>query len=76
MRNKHRLFIALLLAVCILFGSCNTANLPNENANATTPDTTAETTPTVNEDEAYLKIPVEKGIFSFDDIVELIGMYL
>lgn len=60
MRNKHRLFIALLLAVCILFGSCNTANLPNENANATTPDTTAETTPTVNEDEAYLKIPVQE----------------
>ena len=30
----------------------------------------------VNLNGAYLKIPVEKGIFSFDDIIELIGMYL
>ncbi len=61
MKNQHRVFIAFLLVACILFGSCNSGNQPAQTTDATTPDTAiTETTPAVNENEAYLKIPVQE----------------
>ena len=60
MYSKHRIWIALLLVVCILFGSCNNANHSNDSTDETTEAPPAETTPAENESQAYLKIPLQE----------------
>ena len=57
MQNRKRILISLLLVLCMLLGSCNNATSPEQTD--TTEQNTTETTPAVNEDEAYKKIPLQ-----------------